>query len=164
MSQCNQARTRIVRSQEQPSFPIRPGMHYAPDNFGQAGSLMTAVTVEPLLEPATPDLSGETASALPPYLHQVVPYPPSYLIAQNPLLPDGYQEVIDYDNIQYLNGFLRTLIGKEVECEFLVGTNNTVKENGILSTVGINYFVLVQPETKSSCICDYYALKFVRSV
>ena len=164
MSQRNQARTRIVRSQEQPIFPIRPGMHYAPENSGQAGSLMTAVTVEPFLEPATPDHLTEESLSPPAVLHQVVPNPPSYLIAQNPLLPDGYQEVIDYDNIQYLNGFLRTMIGRQVECEFLVGTNNIVKERGLLSTVGINFFVLVHPETKVSCVCDYYALKFVRSV
>lgn len=164
MSQCNQARTRIVRSQEQPIFPIRPGMHYAPENSGQAGSLMTAVTVEPFLEPATPDHLAEESLSPPAVLHQVVPNPPSYLIAQNPLLPDGYQEVIDYDNVQYLNGFLRTMIGSQVECEFLVGTNNIVKEQGLLSTVGINFFVLLHPETKVSCVCDYYALKFVRSV
>lgn len=164
MSQCNQARTRIVRSQEQLSFPIRPGMHYAPENPGHPSSLMTAVTVEPLLPPATPEYLSEEMLAPLSYVHQVVPNPPSYLITQNPLLPDGYQEVIDYDNIQYLNGFLHTMIGKQVECEFLVGTNNTVKEQGLLSTVGINFFVLVHPETKSSCVCDYYALKFVRSV
>lgn len=139
-------------------------MHYAPEDSGMAGSLMTAVTVEPFLEPATPDYLTEESLSPPAVLHQVVPNPPSYLIAQNPLLPDGYQEVIDYDNIQYLNGFLRTMIGKQVECEFLVGTNNIVKEQGLLSTVGINFFVLVHPETKVSCVCDYYALKFVRSV
>ena len=164
MSQCNQARTRIVRAQEQPGFPIRPGMHYAPENFGQADSLMTAVSVEPFMEPAVPDHLTEEDFAPPPVLHQVVPNPPSFLIAQNPLLPDGYQEVIDYDNVQYLNGFLRTMIGKLVECEFLVGSSSTVKERGVLSAVGINFFVLEHPETKASCVCDYYALKFVRSV
>lgn len=160
MTPCNSARTRIVRSQEQNIISIRPGMHYVPENVHYQDSLMTAVTLEPLSSPSTPEYLPEQKVAA-PYLHEVIPNPPSYLIAQNELLPDGYQEVVDYEDIQYLNGFLRTLIGKDVECDFLVGSNNTVKERGVLTTVGVNYFVLNNPETNKNCVCDYFALKFV---
>ncbi|MEG1958195.1 MAG: hypothetical protein RR071_10760, partial [Lachnospiraceae bacterium] len=80
----------------------------------------------------------------------------------NPLLPDGYQEVLDYNSLQYMNGFLRTQIGKTAEVEFLVGSNKTVVHTGRLVGVGINYIILQEFDTDSILTCDFYNIKFVR--
>ena len=46
----------------------------------------------------------------------VLPNAPEFQVPNNPLLPPGYQEVINYENLQYMNGFLRTQIGKIYPC------------------------------------------------
>ncbi len=86
---------------------------------------------------------------------------PIFAVPINPLLPEGYQEMLSYNDIQYLNGFLRTQIGKMTQVEFLIGSNTMVIKTGILMAVGINYIILKETETGAALACDFYTIKFI---
>lgn len=60
-----------------------------------------------------------------------------------------------------LNAALNDNVGFYVVGEFLIGTNNLVRRQGILHSVGLNYFVLRQEEDGAYLICDLYSLKFI---
>lgn len=92
----------------------------------------------------------------------VIANPPSFQVPANPLLPPGYQETITYNNLQYLNGFLRTQIGRRCEVEFLIGSNDMVNRTGKLLAVGLNYILIQDLQTDDVISCDYYSIKFVR--
>lgn len=67
---------------------------------------------------------------------------------------------VSQESLQYLNGFLRTQIGKLMEIEFLIGTNTTVIKRGYLTTVGANYLILQDVNSRQMTICDFYNIKF----
>ncbi len=63
--------------------------------------------------------------------------------------PTNYHEIIS------------ALIGRYVICEFLIGTNSIHTQDGILTQVGQNYFLLFDAINEAFVSCDLYALKFV---
>lgn len=105
------------------------------------------------------DISENPAN---PQLPQLFPNEPVFNVPPNPLLPPGYQEVLSYSNLQYLNGFLRTQIGNYCEVTLLIGSDSTVEHSGVLVAVGINYILLLDPRTNDILTCDFYNIKFVR--
>lgn len=62
--------------------------------------------------------------------------------------------------LQYLNGFLRTQIGRRVTIESLVGTS-LLDRTGVLMDVGANYIILNETETNSVVVCDFYDIRFI---
>lgn len=66
------------------------------------------------------------------------------------------------ESMQYLNGFMRTQIGRRVEVEFLVGSNNTEIKSGFLIGVGANYILLNDITTNDLITADFYNIKFMR--
>lgn len=101
--------------------------------------------------PASPVLPGAPAVS------------PGITVPQNPLLPPG-SNVMDYEGLQYLNGYLRTQINKNVQVEFLVGSSNILTRNGTLVGVGLNYILLEDPVTGDVSACDFYNIKFCKSI
>ena len=91
---------------------------------------------------------------------------------QNQMVPSGNGQqimpqqnqpmAVTPENLQYLNGFIRTQIGKRVTVEFLVGTNTLTDRTGILVGVGANYILLNEVETDDLLACDFYNIKFIR--
>ena len=78
-------------------------------------------------------------------------------------IPPSSQPVsIPSESLQYMNGFLRTQIGRIVMVQFLVGTNTLVDKMGILLAVGINYILINETETDDILACDFYNIKFVK--
>lgn len=69
---------------------------------------------------------------------------------------------VTQESLQYLNGFLRTQIGKKVKVDFLIGTNTMTDRMGILVGVGANYILLNESETDDLLACDFYNIKFIR--
>ena len=67
---------------------------------------------------------------------------PSFNVPSHPMVPPEYEQTIDYDSIQYMNGFLRTQIGRYVRVEQLIGSGNTEERFGFLVGVGNNYLLL----------------------
>lgn len=51
--------------------------------------------------------------------------------------------------------------GKYIICELLIGVNNMVLREGILTEVGPSYFVLYDTDRKAFTVCDLYSLKFI---
>lgn len=66
------------------------------------------------------------------------------------------------DTIQYLNGFIRTQIGRRVKVEFLVGSNTLETREGYLLGVGANYILINELDTNDLTACDFYNVKFIR--
>lgn len=70
--------------------------------------------------------------------------------------------VVTPDSLQYLNGFIRTQIGRPVLVTFLVGTNTLTDRAGTLLSVGINYILIREERTDDVLACDFYNIKFIR--
>lgn len=64
-------------------------------------------------------------------------------------------------SLQYLNGFLRSQVGRRVTVEFLIGTNTMTEKSGILLGVGVNYLLLNEIEGDDVIACDFYSIKFI---
>jgi hypothetical protein len=84
-------------------------------------------------------------------------------VPANPLLPSQYASTLDYESLQYLNGYLRTQIGNYVEAEFLVGSTNITMRSGRLAGVGLNYILIEDLSTGDISACDFYNIKFFRT-
>lgn len=89
----------------------------------------------------------------------IIPNSPTFTVPANPLLPEGYNEILDYNSIQYLNGIFRTQIGRYVRVEMLIGSSNIEEYEGFLIGVGINYVILQDYSTKNIRIIDIYGIK-----
>ena len=61
----------------------------------------------------------------------------------------------------YLQGFLRSQIGKFMRVDFLMGTGTFIDNEGILVRVGIDHIVLRETKTDSLITADLYYIKFV---
>lgn len=80
------------------------------------------------------------------------------------------QEITDYSNpfpvtsesIQYMNGFIRTQIGRRVQIEFLIGNAELIEKDGYLLGVGSNYILMNEIGTNDITVCDFYNIKFIR--
>lgn len=66
------------------------------------------------------------------------------------------------ESIQYLNGFIRTQIGRRVTIDFLVGSNSIVSKSGYLLGVAANYILINELDTNDITTCDFYNIKFIR--
>lgn len=61
----------------------------------------------------------------------------------------------------YTPAFLREQIGKLMQVEFLIGTNNMVDRIGFLEDVGASYILLRSFEGDSLIYADIYSIKFI---
>lgn len=89
----------------------------------------------------------------------IFPDSPVFSVPPNPLLPEEYSEILDYNSIQYLNGFFRTQIGRYVRVEQLVGSNIVEEYDGFLIGVGINYIILQDYANPNIRVLDIYGIK-----
>lgn len=92
---------------------------------------------------------------------------------QNPTTPINMSSstaITDFSNpfpvtaesIQYLNGFIRTQIGRRMTVTFLVGSNQLEDKSGYLLGVGANYILINELDTNDLTACDFYNIKFIR--
>lgn len=82
-------------------------------------------------------------------------------------LMDGITDIqhpypVTAESLQYLNGFLRTQIGRRVSIDFLVGSNSIVTKSGFLLGVASNYILINELDTNDLTTCDFYNIKFIR--
>ena len=61
----------------------------------------------------------------------------------------------------YIPYYLASNIGKNVRAEFIIGTTQYADKTGMLTEVGINYFVLRDVNSRTDVMCDLYSVKFV---
>ena len=107
---------------------------------------------------ATVNVGGASAGSYQMY-PMVIPNSPKFKVPANPLLPEEYSEILDYNAIQYLNGIYRTQIGRFVRVEQLVGSNTLQEYDGYLIGVGINYIILQEYSNNDIRIFDIYGIK-----
>lgn len=86
---------------------------------------------------------------------------PSFGVPSSPLVPPEYEQTIDYDSIQYMNGFLRTQIGRYMRVEQMIGSDSTEDRYGFLVGVGNNYVLLQDISNGNVAIVDLYTIKYV---
>ena len=70
-------------------------------------------------------------------------------MTQSPAYPGSWQQV------------LRNNEGQYCIIDFLIGTENLVRKEGILYDVGGSFIVLYEPRSGNYVVCDLYAIKFV---
>lgn len=88
----------------------------------------------------------------------------------NDLANVGNTSITDFSNpfpvtsesIQYLNGFIRTQIGRRILVTFLIGSNMTEEKEGYLLGVGANYILMNELDTDDLTACDFYNIKFIK--
>ena len=150
-------------------------------------SALPAEEVQPVPAPGQPDTmrrpasgSGSSASAsyrpvdiesLPLIFEQMTNYAntisntagdtPVFSVPSHPLVPPEYDQNVDYDSVQYMNGFLRTQIGRSVMVQQLIGSGNTVDRYGFLVGVGNNYLLLQDITNGNILLIDFYTVKYV---
>lgn len=78
-----------------------------------------------------------------------------------PIMPYDQPFPVTAESIEYLNGFLRTQLGRRVRLEFIVGTSNLESRDGILLAVGANFILINLENSNDLMACDFYNLKFV---
>lgn len=80
------------------------------------------------------------------------------------------QLITDYSNpypvtaesIQYLNGFIRTQVGRRAQIQFLIGNAELIEKDGFILGVGANYILINEIGTDDITACDFYNIKFIR--
>jgi hypothetical protein len=66
------------------------------------------------------------------------------------------------DNVQFVAGFLKTQIGRNMRVEFLIGTNGPLVDRiGTLRVVGTSYIILQPVGSREVIMCDLYSIRFV---
>jgi len=63
--------------------------------------------------------------------------------------------------IGYIPYYLASNIGKNIRAEFIIGSNMYADKTGVLTEVGINYFVIDDVGSRTHIMCDLYSVKFV---
>lgn len=79
-----------------------------------------------------------------------------------PITPFNQPIPVTTENTLYINGFLRTMIGRKVTVEFLIGTNTFTDRTGTLLAVGADYIVINEVESDDIVVCDFFSIKFVK--
>lgn len=178
--------------QDLPSYTyVNPMQKQLPQSTGPltTGSLQTLGTAQPVGVPSlqeiasynnmTPAQRQQQQQQLTQLSSAMTPGTPGFLSGRNqastgmmaqqtteaslaPITPTTQPAPISGESLQYLNGFLRTQIGRAVKIEFLIGTNTLVDRTGILLGVGANYVLINETETDDLVACDFYNIKFVK--
>lgn len=86
---------------------------------------------------------------------------PIFAVPSSPLMPPEYEQTIDYESIQYMNGFLHTQIGRYMRVEQMIGSDSTEDRYGFLVGVGNNYVLLQDISNGNVAIVDLYTIKYV---
>lgn len=71
----------------------------------------------------------------------------------NEAVSGGYR-----DSLQQM---LANNTGGRVMVDFLVGTSNIIRKEGILYLVGVSYIILYDDKTNTYTVCNIYAIEFV---
>ncbi len=86
------------------------------------------------------------------------PIPPT--VSSNQFTPPPQQSFNTPDMVGSVQKVLTNNIGEYVVIEFLIGTENLVRKQGILYFVGTSYVVLFDDVVNNYIVCDLYSIKF----
>jgi hypothetical protein len=145
-----------------PSFTgAVPGQNaYTAQQPGFGSAVQAAQAAQGYPAYGTPSWQQSVSSAAQPAPQQSEPHFTDSMAA--PINALNQPQPITTESLQYINGFLRTMIGKKVTVDFLIGTTSLVDKSGTLLGVGANYILINEIETDDLLVCDFYSIKFVR--
>lgn len=86
---------------------------------------------------------------------------PSEAARAVPLSGSAQPAPLTLESTEYLNGFLRTQIGRRVRVQFLLGSNTFTDKAGLLLDVGANYILLQEADSDDLLVCDFFNIRFV---
>lgn len=108
---------------------------------------------------------GPALGNVPQFQQQITQQQPGMVPSQQPdttqIFPWNQPMPVTVESLQYMNGFMRTQIGRKVTVEFLIGTNTLTDKTGTLLAVGANYILINEVESDDILLCDFYSIKFV---
>ncbi len=165
MYDCNLIKSRAQKMQDNllPSLESTYQKLQMPSMPGLPVFPMPALPANPAAPVPTAPPESEQAFPVNPLLPRILPTSTTLTVPVNPILPSQYATTLDYESLQYLNGYLRTQIGNYVEAEFLVGSTNITMRSGKLAGVGLNYILIEDLSTGDISACDFYNIKFFRT-
>lgn len=123
-----------------PSSPSQQGGGFTPSSPSQQGSAFT---------PSAPPQQGSA------FIPSAPPQQGGFV------LPGTQQGPPPSTERGFIPYYLASNMGKSVRAEFIVGSDQYVDKTGIISEVGINYFVLTDVNSRTTVMCDLYSVKFV---
>jgi len=104
--------------------------------------------------PARPgEQAGWPFASLPP-VEREVPYVPPYGRMQDSFYPGE-------NDLQYLNGFLRSQLGQRVTVEFASPAGQVLQKTGRLLQVGYNYIALSEEQGDGYTLFDFFGIRFI---
>ena len=124
----------------------------------QGGSMMPAGSTQPSQLPSGTQQSTGTAGQQ--ITHSTLP---STMVTGMfaPITDTTQVAPMTADSLEYLNGLMRSQIGRRVKVDFLIGTNTFTDKAGTLVGVGANYILLREANTDDILACDFFNIKFV---
>ena len=122
----------------------------------QGSSIMPAGST-PSQHPATQQPTGTAGQQI---THQTLP---STMVTGMfaPITDTTQVAPMTADSMEYLNGLMRSQIGRRVKVDFLIGTNTFTDRTGTLVGVGANYILLREANSDDILACDFFNIKFV---
>lgn len=119
-------------------------------------AMYSPITRQDILETPTPANTITSGASLAPSVRQNLDSMPGIITDFSNPYP------VTSESIQFLNGFIRTQIGRRVSIDFLVGSSTMVTKTGYLLGVATNYILLNELDTDDITACDFYNIKFIR--
>ncbi|MCH5202259.1 MAG: hypothetical protein J1F17_03530 [Oscillospiraceae bacterium] len=87
----------------------------------------------------------------------------SLSIGESPAIQEFNQPYrVNSQSIQYLNSFMRTQIGRMIEVNFLLGSQNMMNLEGRLLAVGANFILINERNSNNATTIDFYNIKYIR--
>lgn len=108
------------------------------------------------------NMSSNTIAGLRPAPERLDTIPINKDVIQSNSTPAGGIGTEQNDSIEYLNGLIRTQIGRRASIDFLLGTSGMVTKDGYILGVGSNYILINEVDTDDITACDFYNIKFIR--
>lgn len=143
-----------------PTNPYPPYMHHCSgmgctDNVSSSNNMENAQQLPHQSYPLTEE-STTPSTANPPTSSEI-----KSTESLQPIQEYNQPFPITAESIQYLNGFLRSQIGRRVRIDFLVGNNCLVTKDGFLLAVGANFLLINPTDTDDILACDFFNIKFI---
>jgi hypothetical protein len=130
------------------------------------GQMPTGAPAGPYLgtgqSPQRQMMPGQQAPGMMPQFPGMMPTAAQPTSDLAPIVPWNQPMPVTTESLQYMNGFMRTQIGRRVTIEFLIGTNTLTDRTGTLLAVGANYVLINEVETDDILLADFYSIKFIR--
>lgn len=139
------------------SCQYRPTFSDAPTGYPASGT--TGTPASGLIPPMGQGQMGQGQQFMPGATLPQISTPKGNPLA--PISPGNQPPPMTAESLEYMNGFLRTQIGKRVKVDFLIGTGTLIDKFGTLLAVGANYILIRQAETDDEVLCDFFTIKFI---